>query len=79
MQMHDTTHDRVTAKPIFTGGKVQTVNARNDIVEAVAVGGGRILAVGSTTDIRALTVQARAKSCCVEARCCLASSTHIAI
>ena len=55
MQVHDTTNDRVTAELILTGGKVHTVNARNDIVKAVAVGGGRILAVGSTTDIRALT------------------------
>jgi predicted amidohydrolase YtcJ len=55
MQVHDTTNDRVTAELIFTGGKVHTVNARNDLVEAVAIGGGRILAVGSTTDIRALT------------------------
>ena len=57
MQVHDTTNNRVTAELIFTGGKVHTVNARNDIVEAVAVGGGRILAVGSTADIRALVGQ----------------------
>ena len=38
MQVHDTTNNRVTAELIFTGGKVHTVNARNDIVEAVAVG-----------------------------------------
>jgi predicted amidohydrolase YtcJ len=54
MQAHDSTHGRATAELIFTGGQVHTVNAQNDIVEAVAVGGGRILAVGSNADIRAL-------------------------
>jgi predicted amidohydrolase YtcJ len=54
MQAPDNTHSRATAELIFTGGQVHTVNAHNDIVEAVAVGGGRILAVGSTADIRAL-------------------------
>jgi hypothetical protein len=29
---------------IFSGSRVHTVNANNDIVEAVAVGGGRIVA-----------------------------------
>jgi predicted amidohydrolase YtcJ len=53
MQAPANTHPRATAELIFTGGQVHTVNARNDIVEAVAVGGGRILAVGSTADIRA--------------------------
>jgi predicted amidohydrolase YtcJ len=54
MQVHDNTNSRATADIIFTGGQVHTVNTTNDIVEAVAVGGGRILAVGSTADIRAL-------------------------
>jgi hypothetical protein len=40
---------------IFTSGHVHTVNASNDMIEAVAVGGGRILAVGCTADIRALS------------------------
>jgi predicted amidohydrolase YtcJ len=53
MQAPDNTNGRATADIIFTGG-VHTVNASNDIVEAIAVGGGRILAVGSTADIRAL-------------------------
>lgn len=39
---------------IFTGGKVHTVNPSNDIAEAVAVGGGRILAVGSDATVRPL-------------------------
>lgn len=39
---------------IFTGGRVHTVNPRNDVAEAVAVGGGRILAVGSGLAVRAL-------------------------
>ena len=39
---------------IFTGGRVHTVNAANDVVPALAVGGGRILAAGSDADVRAL-------------------------
>jgi predicted amidohydrolase YtcJ len=54
MEAHDITHGIATAEMIFTGGQVHTVNARNDVVEAVAVSGGRILAVGSAADIRAL-------------------------
>ena len=42
------------AELIFTGGRVHTVNATNDLASAVAVGGGRILAVGSDADVRAL-------------------------
>ncbi len=45
-----TTH----ADLIFTGGRVHTVNATNDVVPALAVGGGRVLAAGSDADIRAL-------------------------
>jgi predicted amidohydrolase YtcJ len=54
MQTHDLAYGQNTAELSFTGGQVHTVNARNDIVEAVVIGGGRILAVGSTADIRAL-------------------------
>ena len=39
---------------IFVGGRVHTVNATNDIVPALAVGGGRILAAGDDAEIRAL-------------------------
>jgi predicted amidohydrolase YtcJ len=39
---------------VFTGGRVHIVNARNDIAEAVAVGGGRILAAGSDAQVRPL-------------------------
>lgn len=39
---------------IFTGGRVHTVNENNDIAEAVAVGGGRIIAVGSAAAVRPL-------------------------
>ena len=53
MQTADKTNSRARADLIFTGGQVHTVNAQNDIAEAVAVGGGRILAVGSNCDIRA--------------------------
>ena len=38
---------------IFTGGRVHTVNPTNDVVPAVAVGGGRILVAGSDADVRA--------------------------
>ncbi|MHB8576502.1 MAG: amidohydrolase [Dehalococcoidia bacterium] len=40
---------------IFVGGRVHTVNATNDIAEAVTVGGGRVMAVGSNADVRALS------------------------
>jgi hypothetical protein len=43
MQAPDHTNGRYPAELIFTGGEVHTVNANNDLVEAVA-GGGRILA-----------------------------------
>jgi predicted amidohydrolase YtcJ len=54
MPAQDRTHGKPTAELIFTGGHVHTVNARNDIVETIAVSGGRIVAVGSTPDIRSL-------------------------
>jgi len=45
-----TTH----ADLIFVGGRVHTVNASNDVVPAIAVGGGRVLAAGGDGEIRAL-------------------------
>src|SRR4029077_7989485 len=39
---------------IFTGGRVHTVNPSNDVVPALAVGGGRILAAGGDAEVRAL-------------------------
>ncbi len=39
---------------IFTGGRVHTVNAANDVAPALAVGGGCVLAAGSDADVRAL-------------------------
>jgi predicted amidohydrolase YtcJ len=54
MQTHNLTYGKNTAELSFTGGQVHAVNARTDIVEAVVIGGGRILAVDSTADIRAL-------------------------
>ena len=39
---------------IFTGGRVHTVNPSNDVVSALAVGGGRVLAAGGDAEIRAL-------------------------
>jgi predicted amidohydrolase YtcJ len=55
MQTPNRSSGRATAELIFTGGQVHTVNASNDIVEAVAVDRGHILAVGSTAEIRALS------------------------
>ncbi len=42
---------RMVADHLFVGGEVVTVNPNDDIVEAIAIGGGRILAVGSTEEI----------------------------
>jgi predicted amidohydrolase YtcJ len=39
---------------IFLGGRVHTVNATNDVVPALAVGGGRVLATGGDAEMRAL-------------------------
>src|SRR5215831_16258905 len=39
---------------IFTGGRVHTVNVANDVVAALAVGGGRVMAAGRDDDVRAL-------------------------
>jgi predicted amidohydrolase YtcJ len=39
---------------IFTGGRVHTVNATNDVVPALAVGGGRVLLAGSDDAVSAL-------------------------
>src|SRR2546421_338879 len=39
---------------IFVGGRVHTVNAANDVVPALAVGGGRVLLAGADADVRAL-------------------------
>ncbi|WP_439533607.1 amidohydrolase [Polymorphobacter sp.] len=39
------------ADVIYTNGKVVTVNAKNDIAQAVAVSGGKVLAVGRAADI----------------------------
>ena len=41
------------AELIFSGGVVHTVDAENSIAQAVAVAGGRILAVGSDAEVRA--------------------------
>ena len=39
---------------IFTAGRVHTVNAANDVVPALAVGGGRVLLAGGDAEVRAL-------------------------
>ena len=46
----------MTAELIFTGGSVHTVDPSRPRAEAVAVAGGRIVAVGDDADIRALAV-----------------------
>ncbi|MGI8551880.1 MAG: amidohydrolase [Dehalococcoidia bacterium] len=46
--------DTDRADLIFTGGRVHTVNQTNAIAEAVAIGGGRILSVGSAASVRPL-------------------------
>src|SRR5262249_24125320 len=47
-----TAGDRATL--IFVGGRLHTVDAQNNIAEALAVAGERILAVGSNAEVRAL-------------------------
>ncbi|HWM46379.1 MAG TPA: amidohydrolase [Xanthobacteraceae bacterium] len=42
------------ASVVLTNGKIITVNARFDVVQALAVAGGRVLAVGSNADIAPL-------------------------
>jgi predicted amidohydrolase YtcJ len=41
----------MTASLVLTNGKIITVNARNEIAQAVAVEGDRIVAVGSAADV----------------------------
>jgi predicted amidohydrolase YtcJ len=43
---------RAPAERVFINGQVLTVDANDTVAEAVAIGGGRILAVGSTGEIR---------------------------
>jgi len=43
---------------IFTGGRVHTVDVRDRLVEAVAIAGNRIVAVGSDRDVLALRQRA---------------------
>lgn len=45
---------RLDADLILTGGRVLTVNARDDVAEAVAVRAGHIVAVGATHDVEGL-------------------------
>jgi hypothetical protein len=78
MQVPDNTNSRATADIIFTGGQIHTVNVQNDIVEAVAVGGGRILAMGSTPTFDPSPVLGHAKSSCTGPRSCPASLTPTA-
>lgn len=78
MNAHGIGHDSATPEIIFTGGQVHTVNVSNDMIEAVAVGGGRILAVGCTLTFELSPVLGHVKSSCVAACCCPALSTRTA-
>ena len=40
-----------SADVVLVGGRVITVNARNEIVEAVAIKGNQIAAVGSSAEV----------------------------
>ena len=42
------------ADRVFLGGKVLTMDTRSQVVDAIALHGERILAIGSDSDIRAL-------------------------
>ena len=46
-------HAQTPADLILVNGKVITVDARDSIAEAVAVTGGRIVAVGTSAEVRA--------------------------
>ena len=47
------------AELILINGKVITVDPRDVVAEAVAITGGRIVAVGTTADVRALAASRR--------------------
>jgi len=46
--------DRPPAETILVGGNIQTLDTRQPRAEAIAIGGGRILSVGSSRSIRRL-------------------------
>ncbi len=47
--------ESLTADTILTGGKIVTVDSKNTIAEALAVRNGKILAVGSSRDVKKLS------------------------
>ena len=47
--------ESLTADTILTGGKIVTVDPKNTIAEAMAVRNGKILAVGSSRDVKKLS------------------------
>jgi len=49
-----------TADIVLVNGKILTVDERSSIQQALAIGDGKILAVGSTADVRSLPVRRRA-------------------
>ena len=56
--MSKTIKDALKADTVLLNGKIVTVDAKNSIAEAVAIKGGRIVAVGSTRDVRKLAGKA---------------------
>ena len=60
---------------VYYNGKVVTVDDAFGIAEAVAISGGRIVAVGSDEEVAVWRRVRRAKSISVAGRCCLASTT----
>ena len=47
-------HGLISADMVLVNGKIVTVDAKNSVVEAVAVKDGKIIAVGSTKDVMLL-------------------------
>ncbi len=56
--MSKTVKDALKADTVLLNGKIVTVDAKNSIAEAVAIKGGRIVAVGPTREIRKLAGKA---------------------
>lgn len=49
--------DNKKADTIFCGGKVHSVNPNDDVFEAIAIAGNRVLALGSDEEIKALATK----------------------
>jgi len=57
-----------SADTVLINGKILTVDSQSSVREAIAIRGGRILAVGSTADIPSWPVRPRVLSICRTAR-----------